>query len=290
MTEAVFFALADANRRAILERLTERPQAVLELAAQLPVSRSAVSQHLKILRDAGLVSETRRGKFAVYRAETDALQSIEDWLATLRAWPNPAAVPSAHQRQGGLIGRATQLEEEELLNAELARWETLWPGIDPLQSALRAWIRGVSQILEKSSAALGGRFGINLTDISILGVLQRIGPPHESTPTNLSRISLTSMPGMTRRLDHLERRGLITRLPSADDRRSRVVRLSAAGSALMHDYMRAQFSSALESAFALPPEELRMLAASMRRLLLRLRECTDNADGAGSVDNPIETY
>lgn len=289
MTEAVFFALADANRRAILEHLTERPQAVLELAAQLPVSRSAVSQHLKILRDAGLVSETRRGKFVVYRAEPDALQNIEDWLATLRAGATQTSIPSAHPRQDRLIGRATQLEEEELLNAELARWEALWPGIDPLQSALRAWIRGVSQILEKSSAALGDRFGINLTDISILGVLQRLGPPHESTPTNLSRVSLTSMPGMTRRLDHLERRGLIARLPSADDRRSRVVRLSTAGSALMHDYMRAQFSSALESAFALPPEELRKLAHSMRRLLVRLREIANEMHDPVRVDSAIET-
>jgi DNA-binding MarR family transcriptional regulator len=241
------------------------------------VSRSAVSQHLKILRDAGLVLESREGKFVFYRAQPAGLQGIADWLAKLNAVPAkiaPTPKPPAKQQ----IERAAALEEEELLDAELAHWEAMWPGVNPLQSALRAWIRGVSQVLEKSSAELGDRFGINLTDISILGVLHRIGPPHESTPTNLSRVSFTSMPGMTRRLDHLEQRGLITRLPSADDRRSRVVRLSDAGRALLIDYVQAQFTTPLEPAFALPAEELRTLAKGMRRLLLRLHRLEGHRD------------
>lgn len=272
MTSAVFAALADPGRRVILERLTDRPHAVHELAAQLPVSRSAVSQHLKVLRDAGLVSESREGKFVFYRTRPAALQGVADWLAKLNASP-PKATPATSPKK--LAGRAELPADEQLLDAELAHWEAMWPGINPLQSALRAWIRGVSQILEESSAKLGEHFGINLTDISILGVLQRIGPPHESTPTNLSRISLTSLPGMTRRLDHLEQRGLITRLPCANDRRSRVVRLSAAGSALLKDYVHAQFATALEPAFDMSADELRMLARSMRRLLLRLNKVNE---------------
>jgi len=269
MTSAVFAALADPGRRLILECLTERPHAVHELAAQLPVSRSAVSQHLKVLRDAGLVIESREGKFVFYRAQPTALQGVADWLAKLNLRPanvTPAPSPTDIAR------RAQAREEDALFAADLARWQTMWPGIDPLQSAVRAWIRGVSDILKKSSSKLGDRFGINLTDISILGVLQRIGPPHESTPTNLSRVSLTSMPGMTRRLDHLEQRGLITRLPSADDRRSRVVRLSEAGSALLSEYIHAQFGTALEPAFNMPSDELYMLAKTLRQLLSRLQK------------------
>lgn len=277
MTSAVFAALADPGRRIILERLADRPHAVHELAAQLPVSRSAVSQHLKVLRDAELVSESRDGKFVFYRTRPGALQGVADWLAGMNA-ASVKAAPAPATSAKELARRAAALEEEELLDAELAHWEVMWPGINPLQSALRAWIRGVSQILEKSSAKLGDQFGINLTDISILGVLQRIGPPHESTPTNLSRISLTSLPGMTRRLDHLEQRGLITRLHSINDRRSRVVRLSPAGAALLRDYVRAQFTTPLEPAFELPADELRMLAKGMRRLLLRLHKIKEYRD------------
>ena len=60
-------ALADGTRRAIVTRLADRPMAVGELAAELPITRSAVSQHLKILKDAGLVSERSAGTRRIYR-------------------------------------------------------------------------------------------------------------------------------------------------------------------------------------------------------------------------------
>jgi DNA-binding transcriptional ArsR family regulator len=74
--------LADATRRAILSRLAERPQAVGQLAAELPVSRPAVSQHLKILKDAGLVSERVAGTRRVYRLNPTAVAALRDQLDT----------------------------------------------------------------------------------------------------------------------------------------------------------------------------------------------------------------
>ena len=56
MNDRVFAALADPTRRAVFERVADRPQSVGALAAELPVSRPAVSQHLKVLKDAGLVA------------------------------------------------------------------------------------------------------------------------------------------------------------------------------------------------------------------------------------------
>jgi DNA-binding transcriptional ArsR family regulator len=75
-------ALADGTRRAIVARLAERPQAVGELAAGLPVSRSAVSQHLKVLKDAGLVSERAAGTRRIYRVNPVALAALRDQLDT----------------------------------------------------------------------------------------------------------------------------------------------------------------------------------------------------------------
>jgi DNA-binding transcriptional ArsR family regulator len=66
-------ALGDPTRRAIFERLAVRPQAVGELASELPVSRPAVSQHLKVLKDAGLVLDRRAGKQRIYRLDPDGL-------------------------------------------------------------------------------------------------------------------------------------------------------------------------------------------------------------------------
>jgi DNA-binding transcriptional ArsR family regulator len=73
-------ALADPTRRVIFERLRDRPRAVGELAADLPVSRPAVSQHLRVLREAGLVSDEQVGTRRVYRVEPDGLAALRDWV------------------------------------------------------------------------------------------------------------------------------------------------------------------------------------------------------------------
>jgi DNA-binding transcriptional ArsR family regulator len=75
-------ALADGTRRAIIACLAEEPQAVGQLAAGLPVSRSAVSQHLKVLKDAGLVSERVAGTRRIYRLNPEAVAALRDQLDT----------------------------------------------------------------------------------------------------------------------------------------------------------------------------------------------------------------
>ena len=75
-------ALGDASRRAIVERLAERPQAVGELADALPISRPAVSQHLKVLKDAGLVAERVAGTRRIYRLNPAGVAAMRDQLDT----------------------------------------------------------------------------------------------------------------------------------------------------------------------------------------------------------------
>ena len=69
-------ALGDPTRRAIFERLAERPQAVGELARALPVSRPAVSQHLKVLKEARLVVDTPAGNRRIYRVDPDGVDAL----------------------------------------------------------------------------------------------------------------------------------------------------------------------------------------------------------------------
>ena len=80
-------ALADPTRRGILERLRDRPQAVGEVAADLPVSRPAVSQHLRVLKDAGLVSERREGTRRIYRVDRTGLVALRAWVDSF--WDEP---------------------------------------------------------------------------------------------------------------------------------------------------------------------------------------------------------
>jgi len=80
MSDRVFAALADPTRRAIFEKLADEPQSVGSLAAALPVSRPAVSQHLKTLKDAGLVEDQARGTSRIYRIDPNGLGPMRRWL------------------------------------------------------------------------------------------------------------------------------------------------------------------------------------------------------------------
>jgi DNA-binding transcriptional ArsR family regulator len=73
-------ALGDPTRRAIFERLGERPRAVGELARELPVSRPAVSQHLKVLKRAGLVTDHPAGTRRIYQLDPDGVAGLRDYL------------------------------------------------------------------------------------------------------------------------------------------------------------------------------------------------------------------
>ena len=75
-------ALGDPTRRAILACLAERPRAVGELAEELPVSRPAVSQHLKVLKSAGLVTERAAGTRRIYRLNPAGVAALRDQLET----------------------------------------------------------------------------------------------------------------------------------------------------------------------------------------------------------------
>lgn len=80
--EEAWVALGDATRRAIVASLAERPRAVGELAAELPVSRPAVSQALKVLKEAGLVTERAAGTRRIYRLNPAAVAALRDQLDT----------------------------------------------------------------------------------------------------------------------------------------------------------------------------------------------------------------
>ena len=92
-------ALADPTRRDILERLLERPRPVGELAEDLPVSRPAVSQHLKVLKDAGLVADTQAGTRRIYHVQPDGLSALRAeldrfWSQALTAFKTVVEEPS----------------------------------------------------------------------------------------------------------------------------------------------------------------------------------------------------
>jgi DNA-binding transcriptional ArsR family regulator len=80
----VFQALADPTRRAILTLLRQGSQPVGSIARDFPISRPAISRHLRILREAELVSEIRIGRNRLYELNAGPLRTVDDWLAHYR--------------------------------------------------------------------------------------------------------------------------------------------------------------------------------------------------------------
>src|SRR5688572_16796722 len=99
---AVFEALADATRRAVLRDVVARgPRTATELAAELPISRQAVAKHLAVLRDAGLVAHERAGREARFSATLGPLAEAEGWIrATGATWDDRLARLERRARRG----------------------------------------------------------------------------------------------------------------------------------------------------------------------------------------------
>jgi len=81
----VFAALGDPTRRGIVERLSDRPWSVSQLAAPLGVSVTAVGQHLQVLADCGLVSTNKVGRVRICRLETEGLAVLQQWIDDRRS-------------------------------------------------------------------------------------------------------------------------------------------------------------------------------------------------------------
>jgi DNA-binding transcriptional ArsR family regulator len=102
--DEVLAALADPTRRTIFERLQGGPRAVVDLARGLPVSRPAVSQHLKVLKEAGLVSDQREGARRVYQLNPEGLGALRAyldrfWYQALAAFATAAEHQAQHETE-----------------------------------------------------------------------------------------------------------------------------------------------------------------------------------------------
>ena len=99
----VWTALGDPTRKAIFELLVDRPRAVVELASELPVSRPAVSQHLRVLKEAGLVVDQPVGARRIYRIQPDGLAVLRNdlerfWGRALTAYKTVVEQPTEETR------------------------------------------------------------------------------------------------------------------------------------------------------------------------------------------------
>lgn len=253
--DATLAALADPHRRHLFERLRERPAAVGELADRLPITRAAVSQHLKVLLDAGLVSVETQGRHRVYRARVEGLDPLLRYLHGEAESPTPATPPVSDPVAQGLH-----------------KWQREAPHIDASLLALLMYFAQVGQYVWRSNEEVAASVGLRFSDITVMGALRRLGPPYESTPTQLSHTFWITLPGMTKRLSKLEGLGLIERAADPDDGRSVVIRLTAKGLATLRQLVAHKQPPEYYALADLAPEEREALLRLLPRLLQGIDE------------------
>jgi DNA-binding transcriptional ArsR family regulator len=97
-----FRAIADAGRRRILDALTLREYSVTELTGLLGISQPAVSQHLRVLREAGMVKERSEGRFRYYRLQGEPLRDVHEWVAQYESfWSTRLDALARHLKKKG---------------------------------------------------------------------------------------------------------------------------------------------------------------------------------------------
>ena len=112
-----------------------------------------------------------------------------------------------------------------------------------------------------------GRFGLNRGEVGVLSALRIAGPPHQLSPTRLGKGLMLSSAGVTSRIDRLERRGLVKRLPDPDDRRGVIVELTEEGMKLVDEAVGANTASDRQLLARLEPEEIETLESLLRKVL-----------------------
>ncbi len=244
--DALFTALADPTRRRIFETVARAGEAsVAELAATLPVTRGAVSQHLKTLLDAGLLTVEAQGRRRIHRVRPEGLQALAAYAQQPMA---PETVPDP-------------------VAAELSKWAAQAPHIDHGALALLMYLAQIGQYVMTSNSEVARRAGLSFSDITVLGALRRLGPPYESTPTQLARTFWITLPGMTKRLSKLEGLGLLKRRADPDDGRSIFMRLTPKGLGLLRELVARNQPPEYYALLQLTPAERARLSGLLRQLL-----------------------
>lgn len=232
-------------------------------AAQLKQARQAKSWSQRDLaRACGLHQPQIARVEADHDVQLSTLLTIAHELGyTLTLTPHTAPPAPASE--------ASTPAAPDQINANLATYRRAWPGVNPLAFALVARIMRAAEYLHRAADEVAARHHINGGELMLLGALRRVGPPFESTPTELRRLFFISLPGISKRLDRLAARGLLARRPDPRDGRVTVITLLPAGHAVLDDAVGKGMSREFNILNTLPESECRTLSLLLQDLLRR---------------------
>src|SRR3954447_12920740 len=159
---------------------------------------------------------------------------------------------------------------DDLTDRTLTGWGAARPDLDVRALKVTARLSRIGPHLARRQEAVFSRFGLNRGEVGALSALRIAGPPHRLSPTRLARGLMLSSAGITSRIDRLERRGLVRRLPDPDDRRGVIVELTDEGAKLVDAAVVAVAESDRQLLARLDADEMGQLQALLRKLLAAL--------------------
>jgi DNA-binding MarR family transcriptional regulator len=157
-----------------------------------------------------------------------------------------------------------------MIDDVLTGWRGTDPGFDLRPLEVTGRLSRIGPLLARRQEAVFSRFGVNRGEVGALSALRVVGPPHRLSPTSLGRGLMMSSAGVTSRIDRLERRGLVRRLPDPHDRRGVIVELTDEGLALVDQAVEAVTESDRQLLGRLDGQEMTDLEALLRKLLAGL--------------------
>jgi DNA-binding MarR family transcriptional regulator len=159
---------------------------------------------------------------------------------------------------------------DDLTDRLLDRWDAARPdlGVGALQVTAR--LSRIGPHLARRQEAVFSTFGLSRGEVGMLSALRTAGPPHRLSPTRLAHGLMLSSAGVTSRLDRLERRGYVRRLPDPDDRRGVIVELTDQGVEVVDAAVAANAVSDRQLLERFDREEIDILEGLLRKLLAGL--------------------
>ena len=264
---AVISALADPTRRSLFESLVQVPQVVSDLAASRPVSRSAVSQHLRYLKDAGLVVERKIDRLVRYEAKADALEETARYLQTMAETVRGPTSKKAGDERHAPPAAGPMPPSDDAIDTAMAHWAAGSLKFNPAAVATIARLRLVNGLLEERYGEIANRFGLNTGEAMVLGTLRRLDSSTGITPGELARASVVAPPSIAKHLRVLEHGGLIRREENPADQRSHRVQLTRKGKDVADAIVNDQLGRHYTALFALPETERNVMDRILRLLI-----------------------
>ena len=160
------------------------------------------------------------------------------------------------------------------------QWARERPGLDTWPVEVVARAGRVARYLDAGMEVLFAERGLSRASWDVLAALRRVGPPFRLSPTQLYRSVMRTSGAMTRRIDRLERAGLVARVADPEDRRGILVELTPTGRALVDELAEDHLENERALIGSLTPEEQRTLAALLKKLLIRFESEQPNPPAA----------